>query len=190
MDLAARSARLTASAEPMSGRGAPARTATPTPDRTRSTRLSAATLPCWISWSICGPDMITRSQVSPAAIRFMMSTPPTKRGTTLWPLASSKPGKSSSNASRIAFELMTWMSTGMLVPLARRLLRHHVMDDLAADHGHERLDVLDLVGGHREVVAVEHQQVGIFARRERAEIALLEHDQRVRARVRDQRFFT
>src|SRR5262249_32744152 len=162
MDLAARSARLTASAELMSGRGAPARTAPRTPDRTRSTRLPAATLPCAISWSIWGPDMITRSQVSPAAIRFMMSTPPTKRGTTLWPLACSKPGKSSSNASRMAFELMTWISTGMLLTLARRLLGHGVMDDLATDHGDERLDVLDLVGGHREIVAVEDEQVGIL----------------------------
>src|SRR5262249_42253888 len=190
MDLAARSARLTASAELMSGRGAPARTATPTPDRTRSTRLPAATLPCAISWSIWGPDMITRPQVSPAAIRFMMSTPPTKRGTTLWPLACSKPGKSSSNASRMAFELMTWISTGMLLTLARRLLGHGVMDDLATDHGDERLDVLDLVGGHREIVAVQDEQVGILAGRERAEIAFLEHDERVRARVRDQRLFT
>src|SRR5262245_26569664 len=49
-------------------------------------------------------------------------------------------------------------------------IRPHVVHDLAADHGHERLDQLDLARRHREVVAVEHQKVGIAAGRKRADI--------------------
>ncbi len=49
------------------------------------------------------------------------------------------------------------------------------------------LMILDLVGRHREIVAVEHQKIGVFAGRQRAEIAFLEQEQRVRAGVRDQR---
>ena len=62
-----------------------------------------------------------------------------------------------------------------------------VPDDLAADHGHHRLDVLDLIGRNREVVAVEHDEIGKLARRDRAEIVLLEDEIGVAARVRDQR---
>src|SRR5262245_10588807 len=67
-------------------------------------------------------------------------------------------------------------------------LRHRVVHDLAADHRHQRLDVLDLIGWDGEIVAVEHQEIGIFAVRERAEVTLLEQEAGVRARVRDQGF--
>ena len=62
------------------------------------------------------------------------------------------------------------------------------MHDLAADHRQQRPDGLDLACGDGEVVAIEHQQVGVSARRERTEIALLEQEIGVRARMRDQRF--
>jgi hypothetical protein len=37
------------------------------------------------------------------------------------------------------------------------LPRPSVVNDLATDHGDEGLDVLDLVRGDREVVAIQHQ---------------------------------
>src|SRR5262245_206341 len=66
-------------------------------------------------------------------------------------------------------------------------LGRRVVHNLATDHGHQRLDVLDLVGWHREIITVEHQEIGILAARERAEVALLEQEAGIRARMRDQR---
>src|SRR5215218_3172319 len=54
----------------------------------------------------------------------------------------------------------------------RRSLRHGVVDHLAADHGDQRFDVLDLVCRHSQVVTVEHQEVSVLSRRPRTEIAL------------------
>ena len=65
--------------------------------------------------------------------------------------------------------------------------RGGVVHDAAADHGHHRLDVLDLIGGHREVIAVEDDEIGELARLDRAEIVLLEDEIGTAARVRDQR---
>src|SRR5476649_941301 len=79
IDFAANSARFNASAELISGFGAPARTATPTPDFARSTRLPGTTLPSSISSSTEFAARMTRSVLSPAFMRFMMSAEPTKR---------------------------------------------------------------------------------------------------------------
>ena len=40
---------------------------------------------------------------------------------------------------------------------------------------------------HREIVAVEHQEIGVFAGRQRAEIAFLKQEEGIRAGMRDQR---
>ena len=61
----------------MSGRGAPARTAIATPDRTRSTRLSGTILPSPVSASMTSAASTTASNASPARTRFAASTPPT-----------------------------------------------------------------------------------------------------------------
>src|SRR5688572_17808706 len=63
------------------------------------------------------------------------------------------------------------------------------VNDLPADHGDHRLQVLDRVLRHSQVVAVEHQQVGVLALLDRAQVAFLEEKERVRARVRDQCLF-
>ena len=52
IDFAASNAPLNASGVEMSGRGAPARTASPTPERARSAVLAATILPSLTSWSI------------------------------------------------------------------------------------------------------------------------------------------
>src|SRR5579872_5042308 len=50
------------------------------------------------------------------------------------------------------------------------------------------MNVLDFGGGHGHVVAVQHDQVRLFADFERAERTLLKEQIRVRARVRNERF--
>src|SRR5262245_44153936 len=68
-------------------------------------------------------------------------------------------------------------------PLARR----RVPDDLAADHRHHRLNILDLIGGYGEVIAVQHHEIGELARGDGAEIVFLENEIGVVARMRDER---
>ena len=62
-----------------------------------------------------------------------------------------------------------------------------VVDDSSAHHRHHRLDVLDLIRRNREVVAIQHDEVRELARLDRAEVVLLEDEERVPPRVRDQR---
>src|SRR5438105_3962214 len=62
------------------------------------------------------------------------------------------------------------------LPRGGLLGRARIPDDAATYHGHHRLDVLDLIGGGREVIAIEHQEIGVFAGRDRAEIVLLKHE--------------
>src|SRR5882762_8623388 len=71
--------------------------------------------------------------------------------------------------------------------LRQIILHSRPVHDLSAHHRHDRFDVLDLLCGHDEIVAVEHDQVRVFARLDRTEIAFLEDEARVAARVRDQR---
>src|SRR5438105_3961014 len=103
-DLACRSARTNVSTELKSGLGAPARTATPIPERARSTRLPDATKPRSINLSSASPAMITRSTGSPAAKRpgMEVGAPATELPhavSTLRPLAFSKPGTSARYAA-------------------------------------------------------------------------------------------
>src|SRR6266496_1454510 len=83
----------------------------------------------------------------------------------------------------------TWKLKPPLLDSGTRSLHSlGLVHDLPAHHRHHRLDVLDLVGGHFQVIAIEHAEVRVLARLDRAEIALLENEVRVAARVRDQRF--
>src|SRR5467141_1831323 len=91
----------------MSGLRAPERTATPTPDFARSTRLPGTILPSCISSSTTAAEPITRSTVSPAFMRFRMSTIPAHSVATSQPLAFSNCGTSSRQAALIAREEMT-----------------------------------------------------------------------------------
>ena len=58
--------------------------------------------------------------------------------------------------------------------------------DPAADHRQDRLDILDLICRYREIVAVEHDEIGKLARLDRAEVVLLENEKRVLPRMGDQ----
>src|SRR5262245_5244900 len=66
-DLAASSARLSASGEAMSGLLAPLRTAMPMPERARSRRLAATTLPRLIRSSTASAVRMARSPPAPAS---------------------------------------------------------------------------------------------------------------------------
>src|SRR5262245_376244 len=66
-DLAASSARLSASGEAISGLLAPLRTAMPMPERARSQRLAATTLPRLIRSSTASAVRIARSPPAPAS---------------------------------------------------------------------------------------------------------------------------
>src|SRR2546422_295061 len=74
MDFAARTVRLNASGVEMSGRGAPARTATPMAVRARSARVSATTSRCPASCSRTVSVTMTTSAGSPAST-FCLSSP-------------------------------------------------------------------------------------------------------------------
>ena len=73
MDFAASNERFSASAEPMSGFGAPTRTVTATAVPATFAMPAAANLSCFCSSSITGRDRMTTSAVSPARIRFLIS---------------------------------------------------------------------------------------------------------------------
>src|SRR5258706_1597729 len=107
IDFAASTARLTASPVPSSGRGAPARTATPTVELAKSTRLPAASAPACTSSSIALAERLTTSMpASPAFRRRTTSTPPANSSATLQPCACSNSGTSSRSAWRVAMEDM------------------------------------------------------------------------------------
>src|SRR5437867_2886085 len=53
--------------------------------------------------------------------------------------------------------------------LFRRIHGADVIDDPSADHRQHRLDVLDLIRGNREVVAIQHDEIRELARLNRAE---------------------
>ena len=58
-----------------------------------------------------------------------------------------------------------------------------VVDNPPADHRQQRLDVLDLIRGNGEVVAIEHDEIRELARLDRAEVAFLEDEERIAPRV-------
>src|SRR5215472_16836490 len=94
MDFAVMSARLNASTVLTSGLGAPARTSTPIPERTRLARVSPRTLPSLASASIWGGATITKSNASPALTRRTSTAARSTLTSSLCPLACSKSGAS------------------------------------------------------------------------------------------------
>ena len=82
---AASTAAFTAASLPMSGRAAPERTATATPERTMSVRLPGSTWPLAMSLSMASEPSATASKGSPAATRLAASTPPTDSSATATP---------------------------------------------------------------------------------------------------------
>ena len=101
-----RTAWRTASSLVMSGRSAPARTATETPECTRSARLSATAWPEATRRSIASLASTTMSKASPACTRRAASTPPTDSILTAWPVCFSKADASSASTWRVAMEEM------------------------------------------------------------------------------------
>ena len=76
MDAAFKSVRRSASTEPMSGFGAPRRTAMPMADRARSTRVPARMRPPRISCSRSRSETMTTSMASPRSRRAAMPVGP------------------------------------------------------------------------------------------------------------------
>src|SRR6478672_5289501 len=90
------SARLSASDEPMSGLGVPLRTARPMPERARSTRLPATTLPSLIRPSIASAVRMARSPPAPVSSSFRRPFAEPQVITALVPMVCSKSGARSS----------------------------------------------------------------------------------------------
>src|SRR5262249_54834385 len=84
-DLAAMSARFSASGEPMSGGFASLRTATPMAERARSTRLPATALPCSMRSSIASAVRMARSPTAPpsSSLRRPFVEPPFRTASAL-----------------------------------------------------------------------------------------------------------
>src|SRR5688572_11335707 len=64
-----------------------------------------------------------------------------------------------------------------------------VEEHLAAHHRQHRLDLLDLIGGDRQVIAIDDHEVGEPPFLDRAEVVFTEEEERIAARVRNQRLF-
>src|SRR5947209_1515493 len=70
------------------------------------------------------------------------------------------PGANASECLELSLERASFASSASV----------DVEDNPSADHGHRRLDVLDLIGGHSEVVAIEDDEIGELARLDRAQV--------------------
>ena len=103
--------------EPMSGFGAPLRTATPMPVRPRSTRDPAAILPSLTKSSAISGGRTATSNASPASIRRLRPAAKSYSITIRWPLVRSKPGASSLKIARGAALLKTLISAVCAVPI-------------------------------------------------------------------------
>src|SRR5258708_1315128 len=120
IDFAERSVRLSASGVPMSGRGAPFLMPMPTPERAIEAREAASTLPCFARSSIPALVRMARSKASPPSIwRFKAAARP-KVMTSLFPVARSKAGASSSSASLTPFEASTLISVARIEAVVMR----------------------------------------------------------------------
>ncbi len=95
-----------AASESICGRGAPARTAIATSERTRSTLLAATTRPAPISLSIASDASTTTSNGSPACTRLAASTPPTDSISTTQPERCSNAPTRSARTWRVAIDEM------------------------------------------------------------------------------------
>src|SRR6267378_785033 len=72
---------------------------------------------------------------------------------------------------------------GTTRPLPAQVQHAAVVDDVSADHGQHRADLLQILVRHGEVVAVEDHEVGELAGLDRAELVLLAQEPAVLARV-------
>lgn len=110
---ALRTASRTASSLEMSGLDAPVRTATATPERTKSTLEPGSTWPEAISLSMASEARMTTSKASPACTRLAASTPPTDSMATRVPERRWNASTSSASTKRVAMEEMPLMSVVM-----------------------------------------------------------------------------
>ena len=60
-----------------------------------------------------------------------------------------------------------------------------LVDNLAPDDRHDRLDLLDLIPGDCHVIPIQHDEIGQFSLLQAAEILLLEEQVGIGAGVRD-----
>ena len=88
----------------MSGFGAPLFTAMPTRAWTKSTRVLAMSLPSFVSASMLSGVVITTSEGDPSLTLIISVAAGKSVIVTLWPVAFSNIGISSSSGSRIAVE--------------------------------------------------------------------------------------
>src|SRR5262249_51441341 len=148
------SAFLSASAEPMSGLGAPCRTAIPIAERARSMRLPETIRPCRIRPSIASSERIARSPLAPLPISPISVAVDPQIISGAVPLARWNSGRRSSTTAFTPFENRPF------IPLLLRL------DDNAA--------VLHqcLVGLHRHHTRRRHHLAGLDVELTVMEVAL------------------
>ena len=145
--LACKTACFKASSLAMSGRGAPAGTATATPEWTRSVRLPATSLPSCSKVSMALLASTTQSKTSPAWTRLAASTPPTDSICTensgAW--ASNKRARSA-NKGLVAMEEM--MRIGVVVGVVMRWFQRcifsasQITPQVASSFGHGLVSTL------------------------------------------------
>ena len=100
MALTASSVRVSASGVEMSGAGAPALTASATPELASVTSEPSAILPSWLKPSMPARLKITTSAVSPPSMRLTSIGAVPQVILSVWPLAFSNCGTSSSTGPR------------------------------------------------------------------------------------------
>src|SRR5688572_3288078 len=124
-DFACSRARLKASTESMAGFCAPARTATPMPERAMVARLAATTVPCLTSSSMAAGEVrITTSKESPASIwRFELALEPYWM-TSLCPVACSNAGPTSSSTGFRPKPVSTLMTAASAAPARAKAMTH------------------------------------------------------------------
>ena len=105
----------------MAGRGAPARTAMATPERTMSARLPATRRPASVNWPMAWPANTTRSKASPACTRLAASTPPTDSTVTAWGDSVAYCTSRSASSCWVAIEEMIVSGMAMQAPRSRRV---------------------------------------------------------------------
>src|SRR6185436_7042357 len=144
MDAARSRVCRSASTELISGRGVPARTAMPTRDRTRSTRLPAMTSPRALKSSSADRARITRSAGSWRARRLGMVSAPLpidapKVSVMVWPVARSNTGANCTDASVKPPDVNTRTSSAATA---------------ADSHRHAMISATMFLARAREVIAV------------------------------------
>src|SRR5262249_20506178 len=116
IDLASSSAFLKPSVVEMSGFGAPFAPATPPPERARAALVLASTLPCLARSSMPAAVPIATSNDAPFSIATLSSAAVPSVSATLFSVAFSNCGTSSSSTVLMAFELSTLTSAACAPP--------------------------------------------------------------------------